>query len=123
MSVRDSATAQTDSDDLAIVGLSGGASSRRRINIGVVNVGQIPGTFRITFTRRDGKRIGGHFEIGLAEDESHLQTDIESTIGAEIDEDTTVHVRVIAGTCLAYATIVDASGNNQFVPAVPSPHP
>ena len=70
-----------------------------------------------------GKTIGGHIEIGIAEDESYLQNDVESAIGAPIDESTTVHVKIVAGTCIAYATVVDASGDNQFLPAVPAPRP
>jgi len=123
MSTRDVATSQTDVDDLAIVGLPGGGPAQRRINVGVVNVGQIPATFRVTFAGANGRRIGSSLELGIPEDESHLQNDIESTIGAPIDESVTVHIRVIAGTCLAYATVVDAAGDNQFVPAVPSPKP
>lgn len=123
MSARDAATADSEIDDLAIVGLPGGGPSVRRVNVGVVNIGQIPATFRVSFTAANGKRIGKYLELGIAEDESHLQNDIEASIGAPIDENATVHIRVVAGTCLAYATVVDASGGNQFVPAIPSPHP
>jgi hypothetical protein len=123
MSVRDSATARTEIEDLAIVGLPGGGAARRRINVGIVNVGQIPATFRLTVATAAGKTIGGHIEIGIAEDESYLQNDVESAIGAPIDESTTVHVKIVAGTCIAYATVVDASGDNQFLPAVPAPRP
>jgi hypothetical protein len=121
MSARDSATAQTDIDALTIVGLPGGGATRRRINVGVVNIGQISATFRLTVASGTGKPIGGHLEIGIPEDESHLLTDVESELGADIDESTTVHVTIVAGTCIAYATVVDASGDNQFIPAIPSP--
>ena len=123
MSSRDAATAQMDADDLAIVGLPGGGPSKRRINVGVVNIGQIPATFRLIVTSSNGKQIGGHLELGISEDESHLQNDVEAALGTTIDETMTLHVRVVAGTCLAYATVVDASGDNQFIPAVPAPRP
>ena len=123
MSSRDAVTAQTDADDLAIVGLPGGGPLRRRINVGVVNIGRIPATFRVIVTGANGKQIGGHLELGISEDESHLQNDIEAAVGTELDETKTLHVRIVAGTCLAYATVVDASGDNQFIPAVPAPRP
>ncbi|MGZ4810217.1 MAG: hypothetical protein ACXV7D_12905, partial [Thermoanaerobaculia bacterium] len=120
MSVRDSATAQTEIEDLTIVGLPGGGTAKRRINVGIVNVGQIPATFRLTAATPSGKTIGGHIEIGIAEDESYLQNDVESAIGVPIDESVTVHLKIVAGTCIAYATVVDASGDNQFLPAMPT---
>jgi hypothetical protein len=123
MSSRDSATARTDVDDLVIAGLPGGGPSRRRINVGVVNIGQIPATFRLTVATRSGAKAGGSVEVGIPEDESHLETDVESALGASIDESMTVHVSIVAGTCIAYATVVDATGDNQFMPAVPSPRP
>jgi hypothetical protein len=30
---------------------------------------------------------------------------------------------MIAGTCVGYATVIDADGSNHFVAAVPSPKP
>jgi hypothetical protein len=56
----------------------------------------------------------------LPEDESRLISDVEKELGVTIDETTTLHVTMIAGTCVAYASVVDATGDAQFLPAVPS---
>ena len=116
-----SATAGTPSDDLTIFGLP--STKDRRINIGIVNVGAIPATFRITARSRTGQPIGRPIEEGLAEDESYTLTDLESQLRARLDETTSVHVGVVAGTCIAYATVVDINGDTQFIAALPSQQP
>lgn len=118
LTMRDAAYGNTPNDELTIVGLAGGAL--RRINVGVVNVGQIPGTFRISIRTRTGQQIGKTYSEGLAEDESRLMSDIEKQLGVAIDETTTIHVTIIAGTCVAYGSVVDPTGDAQFVAAVPS---
>ena len=115
LSMRDSASAG-DNADLTIVGIPGGA--QRRVNIGVVNVGKIPATFRITIRTRTGQQIGKTFEEGLAEDASRMIADIDKTLGVPLDETTAVHITMIAGTGVAYASIVDANGDSQFLAAV-----
>ena len=114
LSMRDSATAG-DNADLTIVGIPGG--TQRRVNIGIVNVGKIPATFRITIRTRTGQQIGKTFEEGLAEDASRMVPDIDKTLGVPLDETTAVHITMIAGTGVAYASIVDANGDSQFLPA------
>ena len=113
--MRDSASAG-DNAELTIVGIPGGA--QRRVNIGVVNVGKIPATFRITIRTRTGQQIGKTFEEGLAEDASRMIADIDKTLGVPLDETTAVHITMIAGTGVAYASIVDANGDSQFLAAV-----
>jgi hypothetical protein len=117
LSMRDSATARTDNEELTIVGAAGGGT--RRVNIGIVNVGRIPATFRISVRTRTGQQIGRTHEEGLPEDDSRLISDVEKELGVTIDETTTVHVTMIAGTCVAYASVVDSTGDAQFLPAVP----
>jgi hypothetical protein len=114
LSMRDSATAG-DNADLTIVGIPGG--TQRRVNIGIVNVGKIPATFRITIRTRTGQQIGKTFEEGLAEDASRMIADIDKTLGVPLDETTAVHITMIAGTGVAYASIVDANGDSQFLSA------
>ncbi|HKO56991.1 MAG TPA: hypothetical protein VJ276_14035, partial [Thermoanaerobaculia bacterium] len=123
LSMRDAATAGSDAPDLTLVGIPGGGQQLRRVNLGVVNVGAIPASFRITVHTRDGARVGRKVELGLPEDESFLLNDAETELRAALDENATVHVELIAGTCVAYASVVGAGGDNQFIPAVPSPTP
>jgi len=121
LSMRDSASAESDASSLTIIGLPGGGPTARRINIGLVNVGEIPATFRISVRSRSGAQSGRALEEGLAEDESFQVTDIERKLGATIDENDVVDITMIAGTCVAYATVVGADGSNQMIAAVPSP--
>ncbi|HXH37211.1 MAG TPA: hypothetical protein VNN08_01145, partial [Thermoanaerobaculia bacterium] len=116
LSMRDSATAGTENADLTIVGIPGG--TQRRVNIGIVNVGKIPATFRITVRTRTGQQIGRTFEEGLEEDASRMIADIDRTLGVPLDETTAVHVTMIAGTGVAYASIIDANGDSQMLSAV-----
>jgi len=116
LSMRDSATAGTENADLTIVGIPGG--TQRRINIGIVNVGKIPATFRITVRTRTGQQIGKTFEEGLAEDASRMIADIDKTLGVPLDETTTVHVTMIAGTGVAYVSVIDANGDSQLLSGV-----
>ena len=121
LSMRDAATAGTDANDLTLIGLPGGGPTMRRINIGLVNVGDVPATFRISVRARNGKQIGGAVEEGLAEGESYHITDLEQRLGVTIDENDIVDVTMIAGTCVSYASVVGADGSNQLIAAVPSP--
>jgi len=116
LSMRDSATAGTDNADLTLIGIPGG--TQRRVNLGIVNVGRVPATFRITVRTRTGQLIGKPFEEGLGEDASRMIADIEKTVGVSIDETTAVHVTMTAGTGVAYASIVNDVGDSQFLPAI-----
>jgi hypothetical protein len=118
LSMRDSATAGPEKQDLTIVGIPGG--SQRRVNIGIVNVGKVPATFRITIRTRTGQQIGRTFEEGLGEDDSRMVPEIDKTLGAAVDETTAVHITMIAGTCVAYASVVDANGDSQFMAGIPA---
>src|SRR5207253_4992938 len=97
LTLADSATAGSPVDDLTIFGLP--STKERRINIGIVNVGAIPATFRITARSRIGQAIGKPIEEGLGEDDSYTLGDLESHLGARLDETTSLHVSMGAGTC------------------------
>ncbi|MEK6374603.1 MAG: hypothetical protein AABO58_18100 [Acidobacteriota bacterium] len=114
LSMRDAATR----GDLTIVGIPGGGLARR-VNVGIVNVGLIPATFRITAQTRTGQTIGRSFEEGLPEDESKLVSDIETVLGVQLDDTTTLHITPVAGTIVAYATVVGVNGDSQFLSGVP----
>jgi hypothetical protein len=114
LSMRDAATGA----DLTIVGIPGGGAARR-INVGIVNVGTIPATFRITARTRTGQTIGGAYEEGIPEDESRLVSDIEKVLGVPLDDTMTLHITPVAGTIVAYATVIGAGGDSEFIAAVP----
>ncbi|MEA2338292.1 MAG: hypothetical protein QOE82_2299, partial [Thermoanaerobaculia bacterium] len=116
LSMRDSATAGSDNADLTIVGIPGG--TQRRVNLGVVNVGKIPATFRITVRTRTGQQIGKTFEEGLNEDATRVIADIDKTLGVARVESTAGHVPMTAGTGVAYVSVVNAMGDSQFLAAV-----
>ena len=120
LTMRDAATAGAASSELTIVGIPGGAASQRRINIGVVNTGTIPATFRLTARTRNGEVIGHAVESGVAESEAWLVSNAESELGTLIDDTTTLRISVVAGSGVAYASIVDPGGSTDFIPAVPA---
>jgi hypothetical protein len=121
LSLRDAATFGSEADDLTIVGIPGGGAAARRVNIGIVNIGEIPATFRITAHTRTGQTIGKAVEQGLPEDTPFQLGDADKALGVALDETVTVHVTLVAGTCIAYATVVEPDGDSQFIAAVPSP--
>ncbi|HSP34352.1 MAG TPA: hypothetical protein VLU46_08560 [Thermoanaerobaculia bacterium] len=121
LTTRDAATSGTDADRLTIIGLPGGGPTTRRINAGVVNVGDIPATVRISVRTSSGRIAGHPLEVGLAEDESLHVTDVENALGVAVDETEIIDMTLVAGVCVGYATVVSTDGSNQFIAAVPSP--
>jgi hypothetical protein len=121
LTMNDSATAASPTPELAIIGLPSSASGGRHINVGVVNVGIVPATFRITARRAsDGKIIGRRVESGVPEDEVWIVRDVESQLGIHIDENTTLRITAVEGTAVAFASIVGENGDSQVVAAVPA---
>jgi hypothetical protein len=116
----DAATAGGDRSELTIVGIPGATLAGRRVNIGIVNTGIIPATFRITARSRSGAVIGNPIESGVPEAEAWLVPNVEKDLGIPIDETTTIRVTAVAGTGVAFATIVDPSGDAQFFAAIPA---
>lgn len=118
---RDAARAQTESAELAIVGIPARATNDwRRVNAGVVNIGTIPATFRISARTRDGKSVGRSVESGVPEDNVWLVNDLEGELGVKLDETMTLRITVIAGTGVGFATVVDSAGNSEFIAAIPA---
>lgn len=120
LTMRDAASAGADTSELTIVGIPGGGQTRRRINIGVVNTGIIPATFRLTARTRNGEVIGHGVESGVAESEAWLVSNAEAELGTALDETTTLRISVVAGSGVAYASIVDPGGSTDFIAAVPA---
>jgi len=122
VTMQDAATAGAELSDLTLVGLAAGGT--RRVNLGVLNVGDVPATFRITVRNARGAAVGRVFKRGIQEDEPFFILDAARELKVPLDESVAVHVEMIAGTCIAYATVVDgATGDSQFIPAVPSLRP
>lgn len=117
---RDSATAGSGTPELAIVGIPAATAPGRRVNAGVVNIGIIPATFRISVRTRTGQEIGRSVESGVPEDQVWLVNDLESSLGVKLDETTTVRITVIAGTGVGFTTIVEPAGDSEFIGAIPA---
>jgi hypothetical protein len=120
LSRRDAATASTEHAELAIVGIPPVSGLPRRVNVGVVNLGTIPATFRISARTRTGATVGSDVESGVPEDQVWLVNDIENELGMTLDETMTVRVTVIAGTGVAFATVVEYGGDSEFIAAIPA---
>ena len=116
----DSAAASTQSAELAIIGIPATNVAGRRVNAGVVNIGTIPATFRFSVRTRTGQPIGGSIEQGVPEDQVWLVNDLEAALGVKLDETTTVRITVIAGTGVGFATVVEPSGDSEFIAAIPA---
>ena len=112
LTARDSATFGGDAAELTIVGIPD-AHAPRRVNVGIVNTGTIPATYRISV----GKKF---MEQGVAEDEVWIVADIEHTLGVTLDGTTTVRITPVAGTGVAFASVIEVNGDSQFIPAVPA---
>jgi hypothetical protein len=104
--------------ELILAGIPG--SELRRVNLGIVNIGKIPATFHITAHDRTGHQIGEAIEEGLGEDDVRTLTDIDKALHVTLDETTTVHITMPAGNCVAFASVIGANGDSQFLPAIPA---
>lgn len=120
LSHRDAVTANAENAELVVVGIPAAAVFGRRVNVGIVNVGLIPATFRISARTRSGRQIGGVIESGVAEGEVWMVPDIERELGIVLDETTTLRFTAIAGTGVGYATVIEPNGDSEFIPAYPT---
>ncbi|HEX7831976.1 MAG TPA: hypothetical protein VF787_20135, partial [Thermoanaerobaculia bacterium] len=117
---RDAATSSTDNAELVIIGLPPVPPEGRRVNVGVVNLGVIPATFRISARTRTGAEIGKSFESGIPEGQVWLTNDLEGRLGIKLDETMTVRLTAIAGTGVGFATVVTTGGDSEFIAAIPA---
>jgi hypothetical protein len=117
---RDAASAASAVAELAIVGIPAPPEAGRRINVGLVNIGIIPATFRVSIRTARGDEVGRAVESGVAEDHVWMVHDLERELGTAIDETMTVQINVIAGTGVGFATIVTSSGDAEFIAAIPA---
>ncbi|HEX7192737.1 MAG TPA: hypothetical protein VF381_14310, partial [Thermoanaerobaculia bacterium] len=63
---------------------------------------------------------GKTFEVEAPEDDLRLVTEPEKRLGVAITPATTLRIAPMSGSGVAFATVVDANGDTQFIPAVPS---
>ncbi|HEX9406374.1 MAG TPA: hypothetical protein VF975_03605, partial [Thermoanaerobaculia bacterium] len=112
LSMRDTAK------ELIIAAIPSG--TERRVNLGLVNIGEVPATFRISVRTRTGQRVGRIINRVLSEDELYVLEDAERALGIRFDETMTVGLTISGGTAVGYASVVDVNGDSQFLPAVPA---
>lgn len=120
LTARDAATAATESAELAIVGIPAAGGPGRRVNVGMVNIGTIPATFRVSARTRSGASVGRSVESGVPEDQVWFVNDLEHALGVKLDETMTVRITVIAGTGVGFATVVEYGGDSEFIAAIPA---
>jgi hypothetical protein len=119
LTLRDSAAWGQKLSELAVVAIPE-ATLGRRVNVGMANVGAIPATFRLSARDRLGRQVGESVEQGVPEDQVWVVNDVEHHLGVKLDETMTLRITVIAGTGVAYASVVDFEGNSHFIPATPT---
>ena len=56
----------------------------------------------------------------MPEDQVWLVNDLEAALGVKLDETTTVRITVIAGTGVGFATVVEQTGDSEFIAAIPA---
>ena len=114
LTMSDSASAGSH---LVVLGIP---ATHARINMAIVSVGNIPATFRISAVTSSGASIGRPILRGVEEDGVWVVYDLESELPAAIDEGAMIRVTVIAGTGVAYASVVQPNGDVLNIPGVPS---
>lgn len=110
--------AAQEKQQLLLTGIPGAG---RRVNIGVVNVGDTGARYRFWATTLSGTAIGEPYVRASDEYESFLLVDANAVLGVPIDESIIVHVSLLSGSAIGYASIIDpATGDSQTLPAIPS---
>lgn len=113
------ATADQAGNEITLVGVVG--DSRRRVNIGVLNSGIHPASFRITITDATGRPTGKTIESGLPEDRAYLLVDAQQRLSTVLDGTSVIHIRALTGSILGYASVVDGvTGAHHLIGGVPS---
>lgn len=104
-------------NELAFVGLS--ATEGQRINIGVVNIAEVPARIRFYATTSDGAIVGVPVEADVAEASSYLLPDANRQLGIPIDERVIVRIRIQKGSVIGFASVIEGlTGDQEFLPAV-----
>jgi len=104
-------------NELAFVGLA--ASAGQRINLGVVNIADVPARIRFYATTSEGEIVGVPVESEVGEASSFLLADANRQLGIPIDERVIVRVRVKQGSVIGFASVIEGlTGDQEFLPAV-----
>lgn len=117
---RDAATADSNIGELVIVGIPQAPPEGRRVNVGVVNTGNVPASFRVTARTRTGAIAATLGESWIPEGQVWLTNDLETLLGVKLDETMTLRFTAIKGTGVGFATVVTTSGDSQFLAAIPA---
>jgi hypothetical protein len=117
LSAADSASAGAPRDQLSILGFS---ERHNLINLGVVNIGQVPLIFQMTFAGPTGANVGHGVQETVNEGEAYVVTDAERALGVKLDPTMAANVKVISGSAVAFANTIEANGDSQFLAGVPS---
>ncbi|HEX2835716.1 MAG TPA: hypothetical protein VHW00_22065 [Thermoanaerobaculia bacterium] len=117
---QDAATAKSNVGELVIVGIPPAPPEGRRVNLGVVNVGNVPASFRVTARTRTGRIAATLGESWIPEGQVWLTNDLEAVLGVKLDETMTLRFTAIAGTGVGFATVVTNNGDSQFLAAIPA---
>lgn len=114
-----SAVAGSPRSTLTIVGVRGGTG--RRVNLGLLNTGEGIVRFHASFRTPGGDVIGLPADGTIPEGERFLLVDAERPMGAPLEPGMVIHVRILEGRAIGYASIVDvATGVSQTIAATPS---
>jgi hypothetical protein len=102
----------TRRDHLVISGISD--SAVRRVNLGLVNIGDTPLQFELYARGADGARLGRPINGSLAEGDSYLLVSASRELGVEIDASMSIVARVKGGTAVGYASVIDGATGSHF---------
>lgn len=107
---------------LAIVGIRGGGN--RRINVGLVNVGEGEMMYNVSLRRSDGGVKGTPVEGTVGEAKVWQLVGSERVFGATVEAGDWIHIRIHSGRAIGFASVIDGlTGASQFVAARPSIYP
>jgi hypothetical protein len=113
------ATAEAPADSMVIAGAAG--DERRRVNVGVVNTGEGAARFIIEVRQPDGSIVGVCTQSAIDENGTFLLVDAAPKLGVPLDGQRTIHVRMLQGSAVAYASVIDGvAGTHYTIPAVPA---
>lgn len=113
-----SATAKSGTHALSLIGLD--QRPDRRINIGVVNSGESIVRLRIVCRTADGAVVGVPVKALIEEGMTYSLVDAPRELGVPLDGTVSVHIDLIEGSAIGYASVVDpSSGAHYTIPAVP----
>lgn len=113
------AHAGTPHHALSFVGIEQGGT--RRVNLGVINVGSTPLRIKIVCRTESGAVVGVPVGAVIDEGESYSLVDAPAALGAPLTGGITVHVDLLDGSAVAYASVIDpATGAHDTLQAAPS---